>query len=146
MERFNYVELKIIFRNISRIAFIGLIARGRKAWQEEETRKGTSIVLIHQVIILYFRALQGHLGRNFIDPFFTRQCGDWDWNIPLHLPHWVRIQSSFYYQQWIDTWRSRLEKRTSKNTSYNWMRKIFLADQRQKQNHKEENLPALHQE
>ena len=29
---------------------------------------------------------------------------------------------------------------------HNWMRKILHADQRQKQNHKEENLLALHQE
>ena len=29
---------------------------------------------------------------------------------------------------------------------YNWMRKILHADQRPKQNHKEDNLPALHQE
>ena len=29
---------------------------------------------------------------------------------------------------------------------YNWMRKILHADQKQKQNHKEENLLALHQE
>ena len=33
-----------------------------------------------------------------------------------------------------------------KNMRLNWMRKIMHADQRQKQNHKEENLPALHQE
>ena len=39
----------------------------------------------------------------------TGQCGDWDWNIPLRLPHWMSFQSSFYYQQWIDTWRSRFE-------------------------------------
>ena len=44
---------------------------------------------------------------------FTGQCGDWDWNIPLHLPHWMRVQSSFYYQQWIDTWRSRFEQKTN---------------------------------
>ena len=37
---FNSGELKKIFRNISCIALIGLIASGRKAWQEEEeTRK-----------------------------------------------------------------------------------------------------------
>ena len=29
---------------------------------------------------------------------------------------------------------------------YAWMRRILHADQRPKQNHKEENLPALHQE
>ena len=46
---FNSGELKKIFRNISCIALIGLIASGRKAWQEEEeTRNDTSTVLILQ--------------------------------------------------------------------------------------------------
>ena len=62
--------------------------------------------------ILYLRAIQGHSGSNLIDPTLTGQCGDWDCNIPLHLPHWMRIQSSFYHQQWIDTWRSRFEQKT----------------------------------
>ena len=49
MEQFNSGELKEIIRNISCIALIGLTTGGRKAWQEEEeTRKDTSIVLIHQ--------------------------------------------------------------------------------------------------
>ena len=49
MEQLNSGELKIIFRNISRVVLIGLTTSGRKAWQEEEeTRKDTSIVLIHQ--------------------------------------------------------------------------------------------------
>ena len=46
---FNSGELKKIFRNISCIAYIGLIASGRKAKQEEEqTRKYFSVVLILQ--------------------------------------------------------------------------------------------------
>ena len=49
MERFNSGELKNIFRSISCIALIGLIASGRKVWQEEEeTRKDTSTVLMLQ--------------------------------------------------------------------------------------------------
>ena len=49
MEQLNFGELKTIFRNISCIVIIGLTTSGRKAWQEEEeTRKDTSIVLIHQ--------------------------------------------------------------------------------------------------
>ena len=49
MERLNSGELKKIFRNISRIALIGLMVSGRKAWQEEEeTRKDSSTVLILQ--------------------------------------------------------------------------------------------------
>ena len=62
--------------------------------------------------ILYLRALQGHSGNNLIGSYVTGQCSDWEWNIPLHLPHWMRIQSSLYYQQWIDTWRSRFEQKT----------------------------------
>ena len=49
MERLNSGESKTIFRNMSCIVMIGLTKSGRKAWQEEEeTRKDTSIVLIHQ--------------------------------------------------------------------------------------------------
>ena len=64
-------------------------------------------------------------GKNSLSPSYSRkfwtqshwsnvtgQCGDWDWNIPLHLPHWMRLQSSFYHQPWIDTWRSRFEQKT----------------------------------
>ena len=29
-----------------------------------------------------------------------------NWNIPLHLSHWMCIQSSLYYQQWIDKIRA----------------------------------------
>ena len=44
----------------------------------------------------------------------TGQRVDWTWNIPLHLPRWMHIQSSFYYQQWIVTWRSKnLSRRQS---------------------------------
>ena len=49
MERLNSGESKTIFRNIFCIVIIGLTTSGRNAWQEEEeTRKDTSIVLIHQ--------------------------------------------------------------------------------------------------
>ena len=62
--------------------------------------------------ILYLRALQGHSGSNLIDPTLTGQCVDWNSNIPIHLLRWMHIQSSFDYQQWIDTWRSRFEQKT----------------------------------
>ena len=48
MERLNSGESKTMFRNISCIVIIGLTTSGSTAWQEEETRKDTSIVLIHQ--------------------------------------------------------------------------------------------------
>ena len=46
MEQLNSGESKTIFENISCIVIIGLTTSGRKAWQEEETRKDTSGVLI----------------------------------------------------------------------------------------------------
>ena len=49
MERLNSGESKTISGKISCIAIIALTKSGRKAWQEEEeTRKDTSIALIHQ--------------------------------------------------------------------------------------------------
>ena len=49
MERFNSGEWRKIFRNISYIPLIGLIASGNHAWQEEEEiRKNSSTVLILQ--------------------------------------------------------------------------------------------------
>ena len=47
-ELFNSGELKKFFRNISHFVVFGLTACGRKAWEEKETSKDTSIVLIHQ--------------------------------------------------------------------------------------------------
>ena len=63
IERLKSGKSKIIFRNISCIVIIGLTKSGRKAWQEEEeeTRKDTSIVLIHQeqsCISELFKAIQ----------------------------------------------------------------------------------------
>ena len=57
-----------MFRLISCILNIGLTKSGRAVWQEEETRKDTSIVLISLGTILYLRALKGHSGRSLIDP------------------------------------------------------------------------------
>ena len=55
--------------------------------------------------------------------YVTGQCSDWKWNIPLHLPHRMRIQSSFYYQQWIDTWRSRFEQKTDSILLAHWSKR-----------------------
>ena len=49
MEQLNSGESETIFRHISCIVIIGLATSGRKTWKkEEETRKDTGIVLIHQ--------------------------------------------------------------------------------------------------
>ena len=63
--------------------------------------------------ILYLRALQGHSGNNLIDPMIQDNVVIGNWNIPLHLPRWMHIQSSFDYQQWIGTCRSKFEQKTN---------------------------------
>ena len=81
---------------------------GKLVWLQEEDRKeDISIALMDSGTILYLRALQGHSGSNLIDPTLQDNVVIGTGNIQLHLLHWMRIQSSFYYQQWIGTWRSK---------------------------------------
>ena len=47
--------------------------------------------------IVYFRALQGHAGRNLIDPSFTGQCDNSEQLLPVHLPCWMCVQFTFYH-------------------------------------------------
>ena len=61
MEPFNSGELKKIFRINCRNLFIGLTIDGKYVWQEEESRKGSSILLILQeqlYISEFFRDIQ----------------------------------------------------------------------------------------
>ena len=113
MEQFNSGELKKIFRHISCIALIGLIASGRKAWQEEEEiRKNTSIVLIRQEqsctselfkviqdalsLILHYRTMSIIQRQILAVRISCRMCN----------------QFAFYHQFWINTWRSKFEQQT----------------------------------
>ena len=65
-------------------------------------------------LIIYLRALQGHSGSNLlIESGVTRQCVDWTWNVPLHLPRGKQFQSLFHYQKWTGTWRLNFEQQTN---------------------------------
>ena len=68
MEQFISGELKNIFRNISCIALIGLIASGKYAWQEEEIKEDSSTVLMLQEQLCISELFMAHSGRNLIDP------------------------------------------------------------------------------
>ena len=63
-------------------------------------------------IIVYLRALQGHSGRNLIDPSLQDNVGDSERILPTYLPYWMCVQSSFYHQLWINTWRSEFKQET----------------------------------
>ena len=67
-ERFNSGELRNIFRVNFHKLFIGLAIDGKHVWQQEEERKGDQYCKNVSGIIVYLRALQGHSGRNLIDP------------------------------------------------------------------------------
>ena len=40
------------------------------------------------------------------------QCCDSEQILPIHLPCWMCVQSSFYHQLWNNTWRSKFEQET----------------------------------
>ena len=74
----HFWRTKKIFRISSHTLLIGLTVSGKYAWQEEEEIREDSN---SSGTIVYFRALQGHSGRNLIDP---------------SLQHNVVIQSNFF--------------------------------------------------
>ena len=63
-------------------------------------------------IIVYLRALQGHSGSNVIDPSLRDnmviQSGFFQYIYHMG----CAFKSSFYHQQWIDTWRSEFKQET----------------------------------
>ena len=70
MEQFNYGEIKKIIRNISCIPLIGLIASGKHACLAGGggNKKIFQYCADSSGIIVCFRALQGHSGRDLFDP------------------------------------------------------------------------------
>ena len=62
--------------------------------------------------IVYFRALQGHSGRNLVDPSLQDNVVIPS-NFFQHIYHVVcALKSSFCHQLWINTWRSKFEQET----------------------------------
>ena len=45
--------------------------------------------------------------------FITWQCCDSEQIFPTQLPYWMCVQSSFYHQLWINTWRSKFKQETN---------------------------------
>ena len=68
--------------------------------------------------ILYFRALQGHSGRNLIDPslqdnvFITGQRINSEGFLRVHLSYLMCGQFTFHHQFRIDTGRTKFEQET----------------------------------
>ena len=91
---------------------------GKHAWQQEEEWNGdSSIVLMIQEQVVYFRALEGHSGTQFYWPFITGQCCDSEQLLHIYLFYWMWIQSSFYHQFWIIIWRSEFKQETNSTLS-----------------------------
>ena len=69
MEQLNSGESKTIFRIISCIVIIGMIASGRKNMAGGgRNKKRYQYCADSSGIIVFLQALQGHSGRNIIDP------------------------------------------------------------------------------
>ena len=91
---------------------------GKLVWQQEEVRKeDISISLMISGDFFTSVLFRGHSGSNLIDPTLQDNVVIWSGIFHFHVPHRMRVQSSFYYPQWIDTWRSRFEQKTGQHSS-----------------------------
>ena len=75
---------------------IGLMNFEKLVWQQEDAQ---TLKILEQIFTSSLILCQ-------------RQCDNSAWIVPSHQPHWICIQSSLCYQQWIDTWRSRFKQKT----------------------------------
>ena len=94
MEQFISGELKKIFRVSSHTLLIGLTVGGKYAWQEEEEMKRRFQYFTDASgAMVYFRALQGHSGRNLIGPSLQDNVDYSEQFLPANLPCWLCVQS-----------------------------------------------------
>ena len=85
---------------------------GKHACQQNEKRTRDQYCTVFSGTIIYFRVLQGHSGRNLIDPTLQDHVVIPS-NFFQHIYHiGCAFKSSFYHQQWIDTWRSEFKQET----------------------------------
>ena len=113
MEQFNSGELYFIFEIIPHKYKIGPMSVGKSCLAARRgSKRRYQYCSDNSGTILYLRALQVHSGNNLIDPLLQDNVVI-EWNIPSHLPHWMCVQSSLYYLQWIDTWRSGFKQETN---------------------------------
>ena len=49
--------------------------------------------------------------------FIAGQCCDSERILPIYLQYWMCVQSSFYHQLWINTWRSKIRARDRQYSS-----------------------------
>ena len=113
MEPFNSGELKKIFRNISCIALIGLIASGKHAWQEEEEKGYISSALIFEEQLFISELFKDIHDAVSLILLYRRQCHYSEQLLPVHLSCRMCNQFAFHHQFWINTWRSKFEQQTN---------------------------------
>ena len=113
MEQLNSARKNFIFEIIIHIYRIGPMIDGKLVWlQEEDPNEDTQYCSDNSGTIIYLRALQGHSGSNLIDRTLQGNVLMGTGIFP-YIPRWMHIQSSFYYQQWVGTWRSKFEQKTN---------------------------------
>ena len=114
MEQLNSGESKTIFKkHFLYIVIIGLTTSGRKAWQdEEETRKDTSVVLIHKEQSCILRALQSHSGLSLIDPTLQDNVVIPRQLLPVHLSCRMCNQFTFHHHSGLILGGQNFEQHT----------------------------------
>ena len=108
----EFWRLKVIFGTNLSTLDIGLIERGRVEWWEVEgTRRYFNTGLTRQDRKFSFRALQGHSGRNPIDPPLQDNVSILDKLLRVHLSYCMCNQFTLHHKFRIDTGKTKIEQR-----------------------------------
>ena len=110
IRRSNSGDWKIIFETILRTLSVGLMKCGRARWQEAEaTRKRFQYFTDPSgQEILYLRALQGHSGRNPIDPTLQDNVLIPNNFLRVQLSYWMCSQFALHQKFWINSGRTKI--------------------------------------
>ena len=114
------------------------------------------VITLFQETIQYHNQKDGCKGTPKLGPYWKLQqviCSKYGVEVRImslsrDTTHfWIRIShESNKFCDEFEKMKQKFPKISSKNMRQNWMQKIFHADQRQKQNSKEENLLFIHRE
>ena len=84
------------------------------------SKKEVSVLLWWFRFYYLFPSFSRTLRTQYCWSFIAGQYCDSERILPIYLPYWMWIQSSFYHQLWISTWRSEFEQETDSILSACW--------------------------
>ena len=106
----HFWRIKQNLHNQSPQSFIGVVLDGKHFWQHEEERKeDSSIVLMFSEQLFLFELFKD-IQVAILLIFHYRTMLYSEQLLPVYFPYWMCVQSAYYHELWINTWRSKFEQ------------------------------------